>query len=306
MRFKSPKVDGYQIFAVSGTNTISFGIDFENADTKGMLGFAVERSDPKAHERYFVFGFKVFPSVVPNPSQDTAVKTVDQPIQSFVWDDFTAKPSRAYKYFFHPLKGTPKNLDRRARPISIEVRTSRRAPAWRTTARTHLDRDRSRTAVEILGRALQGMKKVFVRAARLGCEVVPHETLDRLVECLHRRVLAGIGDDGRKHLEAKDEVSFVGLGIAAFDREPEHALGVRVLEVDAERDRVRSGDREDLIPIHLRRLEPHASSPTGLAHRVAERKSVDDTQSGPGRCPPRASPNPLGILVGDEGQGESE
>ncbi len=123
MRFKSPKVDGYQIFAVSGTNTISFGIDFENADTKGLLGFAVERSDPKAHERYFVFGFKVFPSVVPNPSQDTAVKTFDQPIQSFVWDDFTAKPSRAYKYFFHPLKGTPKNLDRRARPISIEVRT---------------------------------------------------------------------------------------------------------------------------------------------------------------------------------------
>ena len=123
MRFKSPAVDGYQIFAVSGTNTISFGIDFENANTKGLLGFAVERSDPQAHERYFVFGFKVFPSVVPNPSQDTAVKTFDQPIQSFVWDDFTARPGRAYKYFFHPLKGTPKNLDRGARPISIEVRT---------------------------------------------------------------------------------------------------------------------------------------------------------------------------------------
>jgi phosphatidylserine/phosphatidylglycerophosphate/cardiolipin synthase-like enzyme len=123
MRFKSPKVDGYQIFAVSGTNTISFGVDFENADTRGLLGFAIERSDPRARERYFVFGFKVFPSVVPHPTTDTTVKTFDHPIQSFVWDDFTAKPGRTYKYFFHPLKGTPKNLDRGARAIPIEVRT---------------------------------------------------------------------------------------------------------------------------------------------------------------------------------------
>jgi phosphatidylserine/phosphatidylglycerophosphate/cardiolipin synthase-like enzyme len=123
MRFKSRKTDGYQVFAVSGTNTISFGIDFDDADTKGLLGFAVERSDPKEKERYFVFGFKVFPSVIPNPDEHTSVKTFDQPVQSFVWDDFTAKPDRAYEYFFHPLKGTPKNLDRSARAISIAIRT---------------------------------------------------------------------------------------------------------------------------------------------------------------------------------------
>jgi len=123
MRFKSRKTDGYQVFAVAGTNTVSFGIDADGADTKGLLGFAVERSDPKEHERYFMFGFKVFPSVIPNPDANTVVKTFDQPVQSFVWDDFTAKDGRAYEYFFHPLKGTPKNLDRSARPISIAVRT---------------------------------------------------------------------------------------------------------------------------------------------------------------------------------------
>lgn len=123
MRFKSRKTDGYQVFAVSGTNTVSFGVAFEDADTKGLLGFAVERSDPAENERYFMFGFKVFPSVIPNPNATTTVKTFDHPIQSFVWDDFTAKPDRSYQYFFHPLKGTPKNLDRSGKPIVIDVRT---------------------------------------------------------------------------------------------------------------------------------------------------------------------------------------
>ncbi len=123
MRFKSRKTDGYQVFAVSGTNTISFGIDFDGADTRGLLGFAVERSDPAEKQKFFVFGFKVFRSVVRNPDKKTAVKTFDHPVQSFVWDDFTAKPDRVYEYIFHPLKGAPKNLDRSAKPISIKVRT---------------------------------------------------------------------------------------------------------------------------------------------------------------------------------------
>ena len=125
MRFKSRKTNGYQVFAVSGINTVSFGIDFKDADTRGLLGFAVERSDPAEKEKYFMFGYKVFPSVIPNPDKETTVSTFDQPVQSFVWDDFTAKPGRTYEYFFHPLRGTPKNLDRSATPISIEVRTEK-------------------------------------------------------------------------------------------------------------------------------------------------------------------------------------
>lgn len=123
MRFKSKKAGGYQVYAVAGTNTVSFAIDFVNADVHGLLGFAVERFDPAEDERYFVHGFKVFPSVIPQPDANTTVKTFEHPIQSFVWDDFTAKEDREYEYFFHPLKGKPKNLDRSARPISIKVRT---------------------------------------------------------------------------------------------------------------------------------------------------------------------------------------
>lgn len=121
MRFKSVKSQGFQIFAVSGTNTISFAIQASGTARKKLLGFAVERFDPKENERYFMPGFKVFKSVIPNPDENTRVSTFDHPIQSFSWDDFTAKPGYKYEYFFYPLRGTPKNLDRSADAISIKV-----------------------------------------------------------------------------------------------------------------------------------------------------------------------------------------
>ena len=123
MRFKSPASSSYQVFAVSGVNTISFGIQASEEARRGLLGFAVERIDPTENERYIMPGYKVFRSVIPNPTEDTAVSTWEHPVQSFVWDDFTAKPDREYEYLFYPIKGTPKKLDRKAQPIHIRVRT---------------------------------------------------------------------------------------------------------------------------------------------------------------------------------------
>lgn len=123
MRFRSDKHGGYQVYAVTGTNTISFAIDFREADTRGLLGFAIERHDVDEDERYFLYGFKVFPSIYPEAAPDLAVSTHDQPVQSFVYDDFTAKPGHKYVYYFHPLKGSPKALDRDAKPIPVAVET---------------------------------------------------------------------------------------------------------------------------------------------------------------------------------------
>ncbi len=122
MRFKSSVQNGYQIYAITGVNTVSFAIDFENADTADLLGFAVERADPQKEERYFMYGFKVFKELVPYPSEYMLVSTFDNPVQSFVWDDFTAHDDSAYTYYFHPVKGRPKNLTREA-PVAITVRT---------------------------------------------------------------------------------------------------------------------------------------------------------------------------------------
>ncbi len=123
MRFKSPKSNSFQIFAISGVNTISFGIQASDKAKKGLLGFGVERIDTAANERYTMPGFKVFPSLIPKPNETTQVSTMDHPIQSLVWDDFTAKPDHAYEYVFQPIKGKPKKLDRSEKPISIKVKT---------------------------------------------------------------------------------------------------------------------------------------------------------------------------------------
>jgi len=123
MRFRSKTTEGYTVYAVSGVNSISFAVDATKADTKGLLGFAVERHDPQSNERYFIKGFKVFKEFLQTPNENTVVSTFENPVQSFVWDDFTGKPDHTYLYLFYPIKGQPKNLDRSGQPIEIKVQT---------------------------------------------------------------------------------------------------------------------------------------------------------------------------------------
>lgn len=122
MRFRSARTNGFRIFAVSGTNTISFAIEATAAAKKGLLGFAVERAEGNGAARRMP-GFKVFRSIVPKPDRNTRVSTWDHPVQSFVWDDFTGKPDTPYTYTFRPLRGTPQKLDRSAPPVAIKTRT---------------------------------------------------------------------------------------------------------------------------------------------------------------------------------------
>ena len=123
VRFKSQSVGGFRVLAVTGINTISFAIDATTAAKAGLLGFSVERFDPIENERYTMPGFKVFKSIIPKPQKHQQVSTADHPVQSFLWDDFTAKPGRAYQYTFQPLKGKPKKLDDHAAPVTIKVKT---------------------------------------------------------------------------------------------------------------------------------------------------------------------------------------
>ena len=74
MRFKSPQSNLYQVFAVTGSNTVSFGIRASDEAKPGLLGFAVERIDPAKNERYIMPDFKIFRSVIP-VQMKTAVLT---------------------------------------------------------------------------------------------------------------------------------------------------------------------------------------------------------------------------------------
>lgn len=123
MRFKSDVVDGFQVFAVAGTHTASFGIDASNADIKGLLGFAIEKIDKQTGTRRWIENFKVFKSLVPNPTPDQTFSSEKHPIQSFVWDSFTLYPGRKYEFVFHPFRGEPGKPDLTSTPITIAIQT---------------------------------------------------------------------------------------------------------------------------------------------------------------------------------------
>lgn len=123
MRNKSAKTQGYIVYAVAGTNTVSFAIDGSSANTKGLLGFAVERINNKTGDRKFMNGYKVFKELIPHPTPDTTVNTFDHPVQSFLWDDFTCFDDTSYTFLFYPLKGSPQKPDRKAKPIEVDIQT---------------------------------------------------------------------------------------------------------------------------------------------------------------------------------------
>ena len=123
MRFRSRTAQAGRVYAVTGTNTVSFAVVASATTKAGLLGFAVRRYDLAAGTDEWMPGFKVFRTVVPNPLPGERVSTYDQPVQSFTWDDFTCRPDSRYRYVFHPLKGTPEKLDRSAYPLTLTIRT---------------------------------------------------------------------------------------------------------------------------------------------------------------------------------------
>ncbi len=192
MRFKSAKTGGYTVYAISGIHTVSFAIDFDGADTKGLLGFAIERHDLQEEERYFMQGFKVFEDLIPNPDVNTVVSTFNHPVQSFVWDDFTTKPDYTYEYYFYPIKGAPKNLDRSAKPIKIKVVTeawfckdthdiffNRGIASSQAYARLFdnvppdkMEGEKREQALEWLGRKLDKAMLTFIQQAKKGVTIL--------------------------------------------------------------------------------------------------------------------------------------
>jgi phosphatidylserine/phosphatidylglycerophosphate/cardiolipin synthase-like enzyme len=123
MRFRSRTAAAGRIYAVTGTNTVSFGVVAAPETQDGLLGFAVRRYDLAAGTDSWMPGFKVFRSLVPDPTPGLQVSTYDQPVQSFVWDDFTLQPDSRYRFVFHPMKGTPASPVRSATPLTVTVRT---------------------------------------------------------------------------------------------------------------------------------------------------------------------------------------
>ncbi len=114
--------EGFSAYFVAGTYVVLMGFNATDEARKGLLGFAIHRTDKTENEQYWLKGFRTFEATLKNPPQGSLVSTQEHPIQDFVWSDFTAKPEHDYIYKVVPVYGQPKNLHYGA-PIEVEVVT---------------------------------------------------------------------------------------------------------------------------------------------------------------------------------------
>ena len=119
---KYKKVGKFSVTAISGTYVVILGFNAEKSATKDLLGFAIHRRDHTENEQYWLRGFKTFEETEPNPSPGALYSTLEHPVQSFQWADYTAKTDHEYTYKVVPLRGKPKNIKQRG-PIKIKIKT---------------------------------------------------------------------------------------------------------------------------------------------------------------------------------------
>ena len=123
MRFKSRKIAGYRAYAVTGVDT---GLLRHRLPRCQHVRTArVCRRAPRSveNERYFMSGFKVFQSRHSRTRTELRrSRRSTSPCRASCGTTSPPSPTRV-PYLFHPLKGEPKNLDRSAAPITLDVRT---------------------------------------------------------------------------------------------------------------------------------------------------------------------------------------
>lgn len=91
--------------AIAGTYVVLLGMDVAESLVDGLLGFAVERTDHTEGERYHLPNYLLFEANDVGPDPDHSSQR--NPIQEFVWGDYTAKPQHVYSYTVTAMHGTP-------------------------------------------------------------------------------------------------------------------------------------------------------------------------------------------------------
>lgn len=121
---------------IAGTYTILIALNCSDESRKGLLGFAFQREvlgKKNGEGPKWLRSQKVFKSLVPNPkeardpqdpSKPMRFSTLDHPVQSFLWGDYTATPNTRYKFSIVPMYGKPGKL-KPAPAIELEFRTEK-------------------------------------------------------------------------------------------------------------------------------------------------------------------------------------
>lgn len=102
-----------KVRAISGTYVVFLAFDMQEADAKGLMGFAIQRTDLVEDETIWLRGNKTFPSIRP-PTGFEDANSHEHPFQSFQWADYTVKPGYSYQYRVIPMYGQPGALTEKA------------------------------------------------------------------------------------------------------------------------------------------------------------------------------------------------
>jgi len=101
-----------RVKAMAGTHVILMAIDMADGARAGLRGFAIKRGMDSGPQ-IWLKGLKYFKGTVPNPKPGDEFSTREQPIQSFLWSDYTAAPGKVYDFTIIPLYGDPHSLQER-------------------------------------------------------------------------------------------------------------------------------------------------------------------------------------------------
>lgn len=119
MRKKAPGL--VTVRAVSGTHVVFLAFNMKESDAKGLMGFAIQRSDLTENETVWLRGNKTFPSIRPSTGIEDA-SSHEHPFQAFQWADYSAKPGYRYRYRVIPMYGQPGQLtEREATSVTIHA-----------------------------------------------------------------------------------------------------------------------------------------------------------------------------------------
>ena len=101
---------GLKVHAVAGSYVVLLGFDLPQEACDGLMGFSIHRVDHTENGARFLQGMKAFTETEPGFPRGSQYSTAEQPIQSFQWADYAAKPGHHYTYTIAALKGRPADL----------------------------------------------------------------------------------------------------------------------------------------------------------------------------------------------------
>lgn len=120
--------NGITALAVAGTYVVMIGWTVASELETDLLGFAIRRTDKTENETYWLRGMKTFKSSAPANGLGATFSSLEQPIQSFQWADYSAKPDHDYEYKVVAMTGQPGSLKQGA-SVVISIRTESEAAA---------------------------------------------------------------------------------------------------------------------------------------------------------------------------------